>query len=74
MVGEQIPLIRVIAEDVNGSGNLVAGGVGTRHQQAARKHPQFGHAQPVAVVLGADQIGDQVSVGELRRSATMSST
>ena len=65
MIGEQLPLVRVIAEDVDGSGHLVAGGVGARHQDAAREHPQFGHAQAVAVVLGADQIGEQVLGGRL---------
>jgi len=38
MVGEEVPLLRVIAEDIDGSGNLVACGVGARHENAARKH------------------------------------
>ena len=63
MVCEQLPLVRVIAEDVDGCGHLVAGGVGARHEDAARQHSEFVHVQVVAVVLGANQLGDQVIGG-----------
>ena len=57
---EQLPLIGVLAEHLHRRGHLIAGGVRSRQQQAAREHPQFGGIEAVPVVLGADQVGEQV--------------
>src|ERR1700749_3504255 len=38
---QQRPLSRVIAENVNGGGQLVAGGVRSSQQQTGREHAQF---------------------------------
>ena len=64
MLGQQGPLVGVIAQHLHRGGELVAGGVGAGHQQAAREHEQFVVGEAVAVVFGADQLGDQV-VGEV---------
>ena len=57
---EQLPLLRVLAQHVHRGGHLVAGGVGARQQQAAGEHAQFGGVEAIAVVLGANQVGEQV--------------
>ena len=60
MIGEQLPLIGVIAEGVQRPGELVAGGVGAGHQQARHQHAQFFEAEAIAAVLNANQLGDQI--------------
>ena len=47
-------------EDVDGRGQLVAGGVGAREQQPARQHAQLVGVEAVAFVLGPDQVGQQI--------------
>ena len=53
----------MLAQHLHRGGHLIAGGVRPRQQQAARQHAQFGGAEAIAVVLGANQVGKQV-VGE----------
>jgi hypothetical protein len=43
---------------------LVTSGVGTSSEQSGGQHEKFAAAEPVTVVLGADQVRDQV-VGEV---------
>ena len=60
MLRQQRPLVGMVDEHIDGPGQLVAGGVGAREQQAARQHAQFGGVEPIAFVLCADQIGQQI--------------
>ncbi len=43
-----------------GCGELVAGGVGARQQQAGGEHAQFVGVEAIAFVLGADEVGQQI--------------
>ena len=60
MVGQQRPLVGVVGQDLNRGGELVAGGVGSGVEQDRNEVHQFVVGQPVAVVFGADELGDQV--------------
>jgi hypothetical protein len=60
MLVEQLPLIRVLTEHLHGGGHLVSGGVRPCQQQAAREHAQFGGIEAIPVILGANQIGEQI--------------
>ena len=50
----------MLAEHLHGCGHLVAGGVCPREQQAACKHAQFFGIESIPVILGADQVGEQI--------------
>ena len=63
MLAEQCPLVGVVSEDLHRGSQLIAGGVGARAQQGGSDHEQFGVGEAIAVVLGADQIRNQI-VGE----------
>ena len=58
--GQQRPLVGMVDEDVDGCGELVAGGVGAREQQSGGEHAQFVGVEAVAVVLGPDEVGEQI--------------
>ena len=60
MLLEQLPLVGVLAEHLHGGGHLVSGGVRSRQQQATGEHPQFGGIEPIPVVLGANEVGEQI--------------
>ena len=60
-VGQQCPLIGVVAQHMRRRPQLQAGGVGASHQQRGNEHAKFVGAEAVTVVLGSDQIGDQVA-------------
>ena len=63
MLGQQRPLVGMVGECVDRAGQLITRRVGAGHQQSGGQHPQLREAEAVAVVFGADQIGDQI-VGE----------
>ena len=60
VLGQQRPLVGMVDEDVDGCGELVAGGVGARQQQSGGEHAQFVGVEAVAVVLGPDEVGQQI--------------
>ena len=60
MFGQQRPLVGMIAEDLHGGAQLIAGGVGSGAEQRGGEHEQFVVGQAVTVVLGANQVGKQV--------------
>jgi hypothetical protein len=64
MLCQQGPLLGVIAQIAHGGGQLIAGGVGSCHQQGRREHGELVGGESVPVVFGADQFRDQV-VGEV---------
>ena len=64
MLGQQRPLVGVVAELLHGGGHLIAGGVGACDQQAFGEHAELVGGESIAVVFGADQLGDQV-VGQV---------
>jgi hypothetical protein len=57
---QQCPLVGVVMQEVNRCCQLVAGGVGASSEQSAGQHDKFVVAEAVTVVLGADQVRDQV--------------
>jgi hypothetical protein len=61
---QQCPLVGVVMQEVNRCCQLVAGGVGTGGEQRGGQHEKFAVAEAVTVVLGADQVRDQV-LGEV---------
>ena len=60
VLGQQCPLVGVIAEHLHRGGELVSSGVGAGNQQAHDQHAQLVGVEPIAIVFGADQLGDQV--------------
>ena len=53
----------MLAEELHGRGELVAGRVGARAQHRAREHSQLGPREPVAFVLGLHELGHEVVAG-----------
>ena len=60
MPAQECPLVGVIAQHVYRRTQLEAGGVGACQQQRGDEHAEFVGAEAIAIVLGADQLGDQV--------------
>ena len=60
MLGQQRPLVRVLGQHLHGGGQLIAGGVGTGVEQDGDEVDQLVVGEPVAVVFGANELGDQV--------------
>src|SRR6202042_2752200 len=60
VLGQERPLVGVITEHLHRGGELVSSGVGAGNQQTHDQHAQLVGVEPIAVVFGADQIGDQV--------------
>ncbi len=60
LVPQQLPLIRVIAEDLDGGGDLVACGVGACQQESGDEHAQLFGVESITVVLGTNEVGEQV--------------
>ncbi|CNI75206.1 Uncharacterised protein [Mycobacterium tuberculosis] len=50
------PLLGVIEQYLYGSGELIAGGVRSGQQQAGHGHTKLVGAEPVAIILGTDEI------------------
>ena len=57
---QQLPLVRVVGQHLHCGGQLVAGGVGAGVKQDHGEVDKLVVGQPVAVVLCADQLGDQI--------------
>jgi hypothetical protein len=68
MLCQQGPLIGVIDKDLNRSCQLVARGVGAREEKDSDEVEDFAAGEPVAIVLCADELRDQV-VGECSAAA-----
>ena len=64
MRGNHRPLVGVLAQHLYRRGELIARGVGACGEQSAREQSQFRSRQPVAVLLGADHVREQI-VGEV---------
>ena len=64
MCTQQGPLVGMLAQHLYRGGDLVAGGVGAGRQQAGREHSQFVGTEPVTVLLGADEVREEI-VGEV---------
>ena len=60
VLGQQRPLVGVIAEHLHRGGELVSSGVRAGNQQTHDQHAQLVGVEPIAIVFGADQLGDQV--------------
>ena len=60
MIGEQCPLVGVIAQYLHRGGQLVASGIGASHQKARDEHAQLVSAETITVVFSADQVREQV--------------
>ena len=73
MLGQQRPLVRMLRQHLHRGGQLVAGGVGARVEQDGDEVDQLVVGEPVAVVFGADELGDQV-VAEVRRRRAIKSS
>ena len=60
MPAQECPLVGVITQHVYRRTQLEAGGVGACQKQRGHEHAEFVGAEAIAIVLGADQLGDQV--------------
>ena len=60
LVGEQLPLLGVVGEQGDGAAELVARRVGAADDDRLHHHHQLVRRQPVALLLGRDQVGEQV--------------
>ena len=63
MLGEQRPLVGVLAEEGDRAGQLVAGGVGAGHEDGLGQHRHLLGGEPVAFLLDGDHVAEQVFTG-----------
>ena len=57
---QERPLVGVITEHLHRGGELVSSGVRAGNEQTHDQHAQLVGVEVIAIVFGADQLGDQV--------------
>ncbi len=61
--GEERPLVGVLGEQRDGARQLVAGGVGARHQHRLGQHRHLVGREPVSVLLDGDEVAQEIVSG-----------
>jgi hypothetical protein len=65
LLGQQLPLVRVVGEEGDGAAELVAGRVGAADDDGLDHHHELLGRELVALLLGRDEVGEEI-VGRLR--------